>query len=184
MAIDPQMLAQVLHTPKSHDVTKSPIVNAVILSEAANAADLVPALEHIQTIEAYNARRILCLFDTNAVPYLLTELRTAGPTARKEGLEILWALLVGEEAWTVRETLAAVKPDLDTLMDDTHLLPDDMPNYIERDFYGRICDLAFIVIQQLISLDYDQSLFQSLDENGRNELIKRLKARGIGQNIV
>jgi hypothetical protein len=184
MAIDPQMLTQVLRTPKSQDVTESPIVRAVILSAASNAADLVSALERSGTIEAYNARRILCLFEANAVPHVLAELGTAGPNARKEGLEILWALLVGEEAWTVRETLAAVKRDLDIVLEDTHSLPDEMPDYIERDFRGRICDLAFIVIQQLISPQYDQSLFRSMDENGRNEEIKHLKARGIGLNIV
>lgn len=184
MAIDPQILAQVLRTPKSQDVTESPIVRAVILSEATNAADLVSALERSHTIEAYNARRILCLFDANAVPYLLMELRKAGPNARKEGIEILWAMFIGEETWTVRETLAGVKGDLDTLLQDTHSLPDEIPDYIERDFRGRICDLAFIVIQQLISPEYDQSLFRSMDDNGRNEEIKRLRARGIGFGIV
>jgi hypothetical protein len=59
-----------------------------------------------------------------------------------------------------------------------------MPDYVERDFRGRICDLAFIVIQQMISPEYDQSLFRSMDENGRNKEIDRLKSRGIGLNIV
>jgi hypothetical protein len=154
------------------------------LSDATNAADLVAALESRHTIEAYNARRILCLFDARAVPHLLAGLGTADANARKEGIEILWAMLVGEEVWTVRETLAAVKGDLDTLLQDTHSLPDEMPDYIERDFRGRICDLAFIVIQQLLSPNYDQSLFRSMDENGRNEEIKRSKARDFGLNIV
>jgi hypothetical protein len=184
MAIDPQLLAQVLRTPESRDVTESPIVRAVILSDAANAADLVSALERSQTTEAVNARRILCLFDANAVPHVLGELDTAGPDARKEGLEILWALLVGEEAWTVRETLAAVKGKLDALLEDGRPLPDEMPSYIERDFRGRICDLAFIVVRQLIDPEYDQSLFRSLDEKGRNEEIKLLKTRGFAQSIA
>jgi hypothetical protein len=184
MTIDPQMLAQVLRTPRSQDVTESPIVRAVILTEPANAADLVSALERTRTIEAYNARRILCLFDARAVPHLLAQLQMAGPNARKEGIEILWAMLIGEQAWTVRETLTAVERDLDSLLQDTRPLPDEMPGHIERDFRGRICDLTFIVIQQLISPEYDQSLFRSLDENGRNEEIKRLKVRGIRPNIA
>ena len=184
MAIKSQILAQVLRIPKSRDVTKSAIVRAVILREIANAADLVSSLERSDTIEAYNARRILCLFEADAVPYVLAELGTAGPNARKEGLEILWALLVSEEAWTVRESLAASKSDLHKLLEDTSPLPDEMPDHIERDFRGRICDLAFIVIQQLISPEYDQSLFRSMDENSRNGEIKRLKTRGIVQNIA
>lgn len=184
MAIDPQMLAQVLSTPKSRDVTESPIVRAVILNDAANAAALVPALERSGTLEAYNARRILCLFEANAAPHLLAELRTAGINARKEGLEILWALLVGEEAWTVRETLTQIAADMEVLLNDKRSLPDHMPEYIERDFRGRICDLAFIELQSLINAEYDQSLFRSLDENGRDIEIARLKRRGFGLNIV
>jgi hypothetical protein len=61
----------------------------------------------------------------------------------------------------VRETLSAVKPDLDKLLDDTRPLPDEMPEYIERDFRGRICDRAYIVISQLINPEFDQSLFRS-----------------------
>lgn len=184
MAIDPNLLAQVLRTPDSRDVTESPIVRAVILSDPANAADLVPALDDNQTLEASNARKILCLFESNAVPPLLTALRMAGPRARQEGLEVLWALLVAEEAWTVRETLETVKPDLHTLLDDTNPLRDDMPEYIERDFRGRICDLAFGIVQQLLDREYDQSLFRSLDDTGRNEEIRRLKARGFGLHLA
>ena len=184
MAIDPNILAQVLRTPDSRDVTESPIVRAVLLVDPTNAANLVPALEEGQALEASNARKVLCLFEANAVPSLLTALRDAGPRARQEGLEILWALLVTEETWTVQETLAAVKPNLDTLLDDMRPLRDDMPDYIERDFRGRICDLAFCIVQQLMDRQYDQSVFRSLDDIGRNEEIRRLKARGFGLHIA
>jgi hypothetical protein len=183
MAIPPQMLAQVLRMPKTQDVTESPIVRAAILTDASNATELVDSLEQSQTLEAYNARRILCLFEADAVPHLLAKLDTAGLNARKEGLEILWALLAVEDVGTVRETLSAVKPDLDKLLEDTRPLPDDMPEYIERDVRGRICDLAFIVLSQLINREYDQSLFRSLDDRGRNEEIRRFKARGFALNI-
>ena len=184
MAIDPNLLAQVLATPDSRDVTGSPIVRTVILSDPANAADLVPALDDGQTLAASNARKILWLFESNAVPPLLSALRIAGPRARQEGLEVLWALLVAEEAWTVRQSLEAVKPDLHILLDDTSPLRDDMPAYIERDFHGRICDLAFGIVQQLLDREYDHSLFRSLDGTSRNEEIRRLKIRGFGLHIA
>jgi hypothetical protein len=174
------MLVQVLSIPKSQDVTESPIVRSVILSDAANAEDLVSWLDRSGTIEAYNARRILCLFEADAVPHVLAKLDKAGPHARKEGLEILWTLLVGENAWRRRNTLAAVKNSLDVLLEDTRPLPDERPDHIERDFQGRICDLAFIVIQQLILPEYDQSIFRALDESGRDGEIMRLKSRVLG----
>lgn len=184
MPIDPNMLAQVLRTPESRDVTESPIVRAVIVTDPANVADLVSALEHADSLEARNARRIACLFETDAVAPLLAKLRTAGPDARKEGIEIFWTILTGEDPHTIRRTLDVVQDDLDVLFNDTRPLPDNMPEWIERDFRGRICDLAFILVQLLLSPEFDQSLFRSLDDEGRNNEIRRLRTRVLSPGIV
>ena len=182
--IDPRLLEQVLSTPESRDVTSSPIVRAVILADVANAAVLVAALEQGETLASSNARRILCLFGPGAVPHVLGALRAAGPVARIEGLEVLWALLQGEERWTVRDMLTAGRSDLDLLLDDMRALPDEMPDYIERDFRGRIRDLAYIVVQELMDRDFDQSVFRSLDDPSRDEEIRRLRETGFGPRIV
>lgn len=184
MAVDPQLLDQVLRTPVSHDINASPIVTAVILSDPANATDLVPALERMETIQSKNARRILCLFGAEAVPYLVSALLNVGVNARKEGIEILWSMLVGENKWTIRDTLTQSAPDMEVLLTDKRPLPEHAPDYMERDFQGRICDLAFIVLQHLIDAEYDQSSFRSLDERGRDEEIVRLKRRGFGLNVA
>jgi hypothetical protein len=184
MAIDPQLLDQVLSTPESRDISASPIVTAVILSDPANAGDLVPNLEEIETNRSKNARRILCLFGAKAAPYLISALLNTGVNARKEGIEILWSMLLGENKWTIQDTLSQIGPHMEVLLDDRRPLPDHMPEYIERDFRGRICDLAYIVLQQLIDSEYDQSLFRSLDENGRDAEIARLKRRGFGSVVA
>jgi hypothetical protein len=184
MPLDPQLITQVLRTPKHQDVTQSPIVTAIILQDPANAADLVEALEIARTLEAYNARLILCEFGADAVPSLVARLAIAGPNARREGLDVMWAMLVTENPTRIRDTLRLVKDGLNVLLDDKTPLPDDIPAHIERDFRGRICDLAYIRIQLLLSSRFDQSLFRSMDENGRNEEIKRLKAMGIDLSIV
>jgi hypothetical protein len=184
MALDPLLLAQALRTPEDRDVRRTPIVRAVILSDPANAADLVPALGQAGELAAANARRILCLFDAAAVPHLLAALTAAGARTRKEGIEILWAMLAGESAATIRQTLEENSQPLFELLDDRRALPDTLPDYIERDFRGRICDLAFIVLQRLIDPKFDQSLFRSLDDEGRDEEIRRMKSRGFGLRIV
>ena len=93
-------------------------------------------------------------------------------------------MLLGENTWTIRDTLIQIAPDMEVLLDDKRPLPDHMPEYIERDFRGRICDVAFIVLQQLIDVEYDQSVFRSLDDTSRDEEIARLKRRGFGSAIV
>ena len=66
MAIDPNLLAQVLGTPNSCDVMGSPIIRAVILSDPANAADLVPALDDNQTLAPRTPAKF-CVF-SKAMP--------------------------------------------------------------------------------------------------------------------
>lgn len=184
MAIDPQLLDMVLHTPESQDVTESPIVRAVILSDPTNAADLVPSLEAAGTLATINARQILSLFEPNAVAPLLAALPMAGPHARMEGLEAIWALLAGEPPYAIRDALIAAKPDLEVLLADKRPLPDDMPGYVERDFRGRVCDLAYVVVRQLLEPEFDQSTFRASDDRERDDDITRLLRTGLGVRIV
>ena len=175
MPLDPQLIAQVLRTPRTQDVTGSPIVRAIVLQDPANAADFVAALETAKTLEACNARLILCEFGADAVPALAARLTTAGPNARREGLDVLWALLINESPTARRDRLKEVKEVLNLLFDDRTPLRVDIPAHIERDFTGRICDLAYIRIQLLLSPRFDQSLFRSLDDEGRDRAIDVLK---------
>ncbi len=184
MPLDPQLISQVLRTPRNQDVTQSPIVTAIILQDSANASDLVEALETAKTLEAYNVRLILCEFGADAVPPLVARLATAGPNARREGLDVMWAMLVTENPTRIRDTLRRVKDGLNVLLDDKTPLPDDIPAHIERDFRGRICDLAYIRIQLLLSPRFDQSLFRSLDNEGRDREIDVLKRRDLSLTVA
>lgn len=184
MALDPQLLQQVLHTPADRDVSESPIVRAVILPDATNAAALVPALEDDDTLVLANARRILAGFGPDAVAPLLSALGPVGANARREGLEAVFALLVGEDDWTIRDALTASKDAIDALLDDRESVPDSMPEYIERDFRGRLCDFAYIVVKRLSDPQFEQSSFRALDDRGRDEAIRKLKSSGIGLRVV
>ncbi len=178
MAIAPQLLAQALRTPRTEDVTQSPIVRLLILNDPTNALDLVPALERPLSLEAYNARRILCQFDGDAAPSLLAALVDAGAVARQDGLEVLWSMLAVEDRRRRGELLSMGQAGLRAFLEDARPMVDDLPDYVERDFRGRICDLAFILVRQLMSPDYDQSYFRSLDAEGRDREIAALRRGG------
>jgi hypothetical protein len=184
MALDPLLLDQVLRTPEGRDVTASPIVTAIVLADPANAADLAPALERPDSLEGRNARRVLCLFGPEAAGPLLAALVGAGLDARLEGLDVLWCLLATEDPRTVRDGLARAGPGLEVLLDDRRFVPDDLPEYIEHDFLGRVCDQAFLVARELLDPEYDSSLFRRLDEEGRDQEIARFKRQMPGAAIV
>lgn len=184
MAVPPFLLEQVLRLPEDKNVRNSPIVTAIILRDPANAADLVPYLDHADEVVSANARRILCLFAADAVPHLVAALANRSAAARTDGLDVLWTLLISEPAPVIRDTLEQIASDLEPLFADKRPLAVELPAHIERDFLGRICDHAYLVIAEILDPDFDQSRFRALAEDGRNEEIKRLKARGIGLNIV
>lgn len=184
MAVSPLILAQALRTPRNQDVTESPIVRTMILTDPANARDLVPALERPLTLEAYNARRILCQFDGDAAPSLLAALVDAGTVARQDGLEVLWSMLTGEDRWRRGEFLSRGQAGLVALLEDARPMVDDLPDFIERDFRGRICDLAFIIVRQLMKPDYDQSSFRSLDAEERDREIAALRRGGFNSQLA
>jgi hypothetical protein len=177
MAVDPRLLEQVLNTPETRDVTESPIVTAVILSDPANAADLVPALEPVGSTRSKNARRILCLFGADSVRFLLSSVAGASSESNKEAIDVMWAILTGEDKVTIRTALAQVSDELDVLLNDKRPLPDAMPAFIERDFVGRICDLAYGVLCYLDDPEYDRSLFRSMDDDARDAEIRRYRGR-------
>jgi hypothetical protein len=176
MPVAPEVIAQVLRTPSPQDVTRSPLVRAVILGDPANAADLVPALGNRDSVEAGNARRILCLFEPPAVPYVLGALPGAPARVREQAIEVVWALLTGEPPWLVAATFATADADLDIVFGDRSPLDDELPEPVERDFRGRVCDLAYLVVRQLADPDFDQSAFRACDDVQRDEEIRRFRA--------
>jgi hypothetical protein len=176
VAVDPQILAQALGTPEDRDVVDSPIVRAVILMEPENAGVLVPALARPDTLAARNARSILCEFDESAVPYLLSALaRSDDGQTRSVGIDVLWAILCVVDVQGRRARLEESAAQITTLLGDRRPEPDTMPAYIERDFRPRICDQMFVVVQELLDAEYDQSLFRGLTDEGRDLAIRRLR---------
>jgi hypothetical protein len=176
VAVDPQLLAQALRTPEDRDVVDSPIVRAVILAESENAALLVPALARPDTLEARNARSILCEFEESAVPYLLSALAGIDDAqTRKAGIDVLWAILCVVDVRSRRTLLEESTTQITSLLADRRQGPDTMPAYIERDFRPRICDHLYVVVQELLDPEYDQSSFRGLTDEGRDLAIRRLR---------
>lgn len=182
MAVDPKLLAELLKTPETEGVTQSPIVIDLI-KDPANADGLVSSLDADAALEVRNARLILCEFDSRAIRALFTGVSSAKANGRQQRLQVLWTLLATESASTIRESLQGVKDRLNLLLDDRASLPDVGPDYIEHDVRGRLCDLTYIVVQQLLSPTFDQSLFRSLDNAGRDREITTLKRSDLSDAV-
>lgn len=185
MPVDPGLLAQALRTPETADVTATPIVRAVILADPANAEDLVPPLGYGDSLEARNARRVLCEFGPDAAPHLARALAaTDDVRARAEGIEVFAALLTMEDARAVRSSLADCADHLRVLLGDRSPLPADFPDHVEVDFTGRVCDLLYVALRELVAEGYDQSSFRALDYPERDAEIDLWLSHGTGDTIA
>jgi hypothetical protein len=180
MPVDPELLDYVLRTPLTQDVADSPLVTGVILADPANAADLVPALDDVGTDRSANARRVLAMFGPEAAPFAVRAVVEHSEDARADVLQCSWAMLTGESEGTIRETLAGMSSALGPLFEDRTALPDRMPAYVERDFRGRLCDLAFVVVSLLLNPSYDQSSFRLMEDTERDDEILRLRQQITG----
>lgn len=184
MAIDPAMLDQVLGMPEDRDVRSSPIVTAIILADPTNAADLAGFLDEGASLRARNARRILCLFGAAAVPALLSAAVSAEPYARQQALEILPALFAGEDLRVVRDVLAQAYQSLSVLLRDEQPIQHRSELPVERDFQGRICDLAYVVLSLQLSPTKELSEFRAADNDQRTEMISVLLSRQLPRPVA
>ena len=87
-------------------------------------------------------------------------------------------MCIGEPAAVIRETLEASTGATNTLLNDRSPLPDDLPESVERDFRGRVCDMVFVVVRELQDAAYDQSTFRGMDPQERDRAIADLRSRG------
>ena len=182
MPLDPRLLNQVLHAPLDVDVGESPIVTAIVLRDPANAEALVPFLDEPDGAAAVHARQILCRFDRSAVPGVMRALAEGDRSAdgRASGLDVLWSILLGERPHTIRAVWREAAVEARTLLDDRRPIPDRAPSFVERDFQGRVCDRAYLVIAQSMNRTMDVSEFRASDDDARDREIRRLDRRVFG----
>ena len=102
------------------------------------------------------------------MPHLLGAAAAGSAATAQDAIEILWAMLIGEDRSTIRKVLDRASDDLDRLLQDKRPLPDIDASSIERDFVGRVCDLTYCVLRQLDDPEHDRSLFRSLDDDARD----------------
>jgi hypothetical protein len=179
VALDPRLLDQVLRAPRALDVGETPIATAIVLRDPANAQTLAPFLDDPDSTAGVHARQILCRFGRSAVPFLMRALADSerSPDGRAQGLDVLWSMLLATAPGDVRSILREVAGDARTLLGDKTTIPDQALAYIERDFQGRICDRAYLVLAHLVDREIDLSRFRAMGADERDQEIRRLERR-------
>lgn len=184
MAIEKHLLEYVVRNQDEMEICDSPIVQTIVLIQPENVVQLVPYLDEKDTVQSRNARRILCLFDSDAVPFIANVMNNTNWRRRAECLEIIWAILSIEQAFLVPDILTSIALNLSAVFDDTTFIDEELSEKTEVDFKGRVCDLAFIVVKYLLDPNFDRSSFRSASNDERDAEINRLRREGYRRGMV
>ena len=184
MAIDQQMLNHIIQNKDDISFAGSALVRTIVLTQPENALQLVPFLDEQDTIRSRNARRMLCRFDADAVPFIVQIMNDETSRRTAECLEIIWAILSSEPFNIVMEVMAASAPSFATTFENRTLIEEDFPEGTEVDLKERVCDLAYTVFNYLLDSEFDRSTFRSASNDARDVEIQRFKRMGYRQGLV
>jgi hypothetical protein len=140
---------------------------------------LLPLLSSGNTTIVTNARRLLCLFDDEALLTIARGFETEDATARMQILGILWAYLIGQtpnerEVWTDM-IVPYIRPGLSDQRKPERFYSD--PERLEFEHDYRICDETYLFINRLLDSAFDDSSFEKRDEDARQAIAAQYDRR-------
>lgn len=125
------------------------------------------------------ARRLLTLFDEQALLSIARAFATESASARFQLLAILWGFLIAMRPTDREEALAAiayyVRPGL---IDDRR--PDRLfndPERLELEHDYRICDETYLFLNRLRDGEFDSSYFEKLEDDRRSDTVRQFDRR-------
>jgi len=153
---------------------------AELLGHHPNWAELVlPSLSSGNSEVIQIARRILCLFDQEAILTIARGFEVDNPTARFQILGILWAHIIGMSPLDREYWLEAVAPYLRPGLSDKRL-PERFfadPERLELEHEYRVSDETYLFLNRLKDSAYDDSEFEVLEEEHRDPIVDQFDRR-------
>lgn len=140
---------------------------------------ILPFLASGQDRLVANARRLLCLFDTQALLTIARGFEINDATARFEILGVLWAHIIAMASSDRQEWLELVAPYLRPGLTDKHVPERGFadPERLELEHDYRICDETYLFLNRLLQPGFDDSRFALLDEEDRRAIIEQFDRR-------
>jgi hypothetical protein len=140
---------------------------------------LLPFLASGRAAIVGNARRLLCLFDDEALLTIARGFEADDPTARFQILGILWAHIIAKPPRDREYWIEAVAPYLRPGLADKRR-PERFfadPERLELEHDYRVCDETYLFINRLLDPAFDDSEFRVRDEEGRRAIVEQFDRR-------
>ncbi|OAN59909.1 hypothetical protein [Sphingomonas sp. TDK1] len=143
------------------------------------AETAVPYLATGQPSLVAAARRILTMFDEQALCTIARGFEIDNATARFHILSVLWAHLIAMDLRERAEWLEEVAPHLRRGLGDMRVPVRGFnePEIVEIENDYRLCDETYLFLNRMLSLDYDDSVFAMLEEEARTPVVQQFERR-------
>lgn len=143
------------------------------------ADSLLPFLASGQARLVANARRLLTMFDEQALLTIARGYEVEDPTARFEILNVLWAHLIGMTPRERQTWLEAVAPYLLRGLDDSRFPIRYLaePEIVEIRHVHRVCDETYLFLNRLLDAEFDDSGFARMEADARDPVVQQFGRR-------
>jgi hypothetical protein len=140
---------------------------------------LLPALASGSTARVANARRLLSLFNEEALLTVARGFEIDDATARFEILGVLWAIIVAAPPREWPLMLDSVAPYLKPGLEDRRRPERGFadPERLELEHDYRICDEVYLFLNRLRSADFDDSYFEVLEDDRKDAEVSQFGRR-------
>lgn len=143
------------------------------------AETAVPFLATGQPLLVAAARRILTMFDEQALCTIARGFDIDDATARFHILGVLWAHLIAMDLRARAEWLEEVAPHLRQGLGDLRV-PDrgfSEPEIVEIENDYRLSDETYLFLNRMLFPDFDDSMFAVLEEEARTPIVQQFERR-------
>jgi len=177
MALDEVLIRRVLSDARTTDFDTSPIFRNEIRNQPG-AAQILVALMHDASPEiAARAKVMLCLFDSPALGALADGAARTGASFRAELLDVIVTIIGVSDPKEWAAQLGPILPRLVHLLRDLEVV--DVPGgfKMEIEIRCRVCDLAYLSLQELRDPEFDGYNFLLMEFEERDGEVRALLAR-------
>lgn len=154
-------------------------LEAQLQGHPAWADAVLPFLASGEARLVANARRLLTMFDHQALLTIARGYAVDDATARFEILNVLWAHLIGMTPPDRIAWLAAISGYLLKGLDDTRFPTRYLaePELVEIKTVHRVCDETYLFLNRMLDDEYDDSGFARMETDARDPVVRQFGHR-------
>jgi len=177
MPLDEALIRRVLADSRIDDFDDSPIFRAEILNRVEAAGILVDVMWEGSPEIADRAKGMLCLFDAPALGPVAAGLARQGAQWRADLLDVVSTIIGVRDPRDWSALLGGVLPQIAPLLQDREMIDLKGTNKMEIEYEYRVCDRAYVCLQELRDPEYDAYGFLLMAFDERDIEIRALRSR-------